>query len=181
MGKKGIIALLSCVFALCLALVGCGGNSEADNKAAFTGTWDLVEMSQGNEVTGSDELNTLKSLGLEVYVNLNEDGTSALVLFGEVINGTWQATSTTAGTITMEGQNVNMSIADSKLSFEQEGAKLTFQKGEAKQVPSSSSSAASESSSASEAASESSSASESASTSESSSASAASSSSSSAQ
>ena len=140
MGKKAMIALLSCVFALCLALVGCGGDNAAANKAAFTGTWDLVEMSQGDEVTGSDELNTLKSLGLEVYVNLNEDGTSALVLFGEVIDGTWEATSSTAGTIKMEGQDVAMSIADSKLTFEQEGAKLTFQKGEAKETPSASAS-----------------------------------------
>ena len=157
MAKKYLIALFSCAFALCLALVGCGDNG-ASAKAAFTGTWDLVEMSQGDQVTGSDELETLKSLGLEVYVNLNEDGKSALVLFGEVIDGTWEANSTTEGTITMEGQQVSMKIADSKLTFEQEGAKLTFQKGQAKEVPSKSSSAESAASSDSSASSESASA-----------------------
>ena len=145
MAKKYVIALFSCAFALCLALVGCGDNGAAA-KAAFTGTWDLVEMSQGDQVTGSDELETLKSLGLEVYVNLNDDGTSALVLFGEVINGTWEAKSTTEGTITMEGQQVSMKIADSKLTFEQEGAKLTFQKGEAHSASAAASSAAASSS-----------------------------------
>ena len=139
MAKKGVIALLSCVFALSLALVGCGGNNAEAAKAAFAGTWDLVEMSQNGEVTGSEDLETLKSLGLEVYVNLNEDGTSALVLFGETIDGTWEATSTTEGKITMEGQDVSMKIEDSKLTFEQEGATLTFEKGEAKETPSSSS------------------------------------------
>lgn len=137
MAKKGVIALMACVFALCLALVGCGGGNNAEaNKAAFTGTWDLVEMDQNGQVTGSDDLETLKSLGLEVYVNLNQDGTAALVLFGDAMEGTWEAASTTAGTLTLEGQQVNMTIEDSKLKFEQEGASLTFQKGEAKEVPS---------------------------------------------
>ena len=138
MGKKGVIALMACVFALCLALVGCGGgggNSAEANKAAFTGTWNLVEMNQDGQVTGSDDLETLKALGLEVYVNLNEDGTAALVLFGEAMEGTWEATSATAGSITLEGQQVSMTIEDSKLKFEQEGASLTFEKGEAKEVP----------------------------------------------
>lgn len=141
MAKKGVIALVACVFALSLALVGCGGggNNEAANKAAFVGTWDLVEMSQDGEVTGSDDLDTLKALGLEVYVNFNEDGTMVLALFGEPIEGTWEATSTTAGTIEMEGQSVDMSISDEKLTFEQEGASLTFEKGEAKEAPTSSS------------------------------------------
>ena len=90
MAKKGVMALMACVFALCLALVGCGSN-EAANKAAFVGTWE--------------------------------------------------ASSTTAGTINMEGQTVNMTITDSKLKFEQEGASLTFEKGEAKEAPKAESSA----------------------------------------
>ena len=139
MVKKSVIALMACVFALCLALVGCGDNAAA-NKAAFTGTWDLVEMNQDGQVTSSDDLETLKSLGLEVFVNLNEDGTAALVLFGEVMNGNWEATSMTAGTITLDNQKVDMSIEDSKLKFAQENASLTFQKGQAKEVPSSSAS-----------------------------------------
>lgn len=155
MAKKGIIALLSCVFALSLALVGCGGgNNEAANKAAFVGTWDLVEMSQDGQVTGSDDLETLKSLGLEVYVNFNEDGTMVLALFGEPLDGTWEATSTTAGKIEMQGQAIEMTIADSKLTFAQEGASLTFQKGEAKEAPTGSSNSEAESSEAESAASE---------------------------
>lgn len=149
MAKKGVIALTACVFALCLALVGCGTSSSESNKSAFTGTWDLVEMEQDGEVTNSDDLEKLKSLGLEVYVNLNEDGTVALVLFGEPMEGTWEATSATAGTLTLKGQQVNMTIEDSKLKFAQEGASLTFQKGEAKEVPSKSESESASSSEAS--------------------------------
>ena len=158
MRKKGLfIALLSCVFVLGLALAGCGGGgasgSSDDAKKAFTGTWDLVEMSQDGEVTSSDDLETLKSLGLEVYVNLNEDGTAALVLFGEALEGTWEAKSATAGSITLNDQKVDMTLADSKLKFEQEGASLVFEKGEAKEAPSTSSSASSGSASSSSSAS----------------------------
>lgn len=132
--KKGIIALMACVFALCLALVGCGGSggSGGDAKAAWVGTWDLVEMEENGEVTGSEDIEMLKSLGLEVYLELNEDGAGSLVLFGEPMTGKWEAKSATEGSFTIEGQTVDMKIADSKLNMEQNGSKLTFQKGEAR-------------------------------------------------
>ncbi|MBQ9041756.1 MAG: lipocalin family protein [Eggerthellaceae bacterium] len=150
--KKGIIALLACVFALSLSLVGCGGGggNAADAKAAFIGTWDLVEMEENGEVTGSEDLDMLKALGLDVYLELNEDGTGALVLFGEAMNGTWEAKSATEGTFKIENETVDMKIADSKLTMEQSGAKLTFAKGEAR---SSSAAAASSEAASSEAAS----------------------------
>ena len=136
MSRKLMVVVLGCVFALSLALVGCGGDNGEAAKKAFTGTWDLIEMEQNGEVTGQEDLETLKSLGLEVYVNLNEDGSAALVLFGEPMEGTWTAKSATEGTITLEGQEVKMTIADSKLKFEQSGSSLTFKKGEAKDTPS---------------------------------------------
>lgn len=148
MGKKGLAILLGCVFALSLALFGCngGGNGSASDpasfKKAFTGTWNLVEMSQDGQVTSSDDLETLRALGLEVYVNLNADGTSVLVLFGESLDGTWDASSATQGSITMNNSEVGMTLADSRLTFEQNGTTMVFEKGEAKEAPASSSSSA---------------------------------------
>ena len=148
--KKGIIALMACVFALSLALVGCsGGGSGADAKAAWVGTWDLVEMEENGQVTGSEDLEMLRSLGLDVYLELSEDGKGALVLFGEAMNGTWEAKSATEASFTYEGQTIEMKIADSKLTMEQNGSKLTFQKGEARSSSSASASASAEASSAS--------------------------------
>ena len=130
--KKGIIALLACVFALSLALVGCGGGGGGgDVKSAWIGSWELVELEENGQVTTSDDIQMLKDLGLTVTLELNEDGNSALVLFGEATNGTWEAKSTTEGTFKIEDQAVDMKIADGKLTMEQNGSKLTFQKGEA--------------------------------------------------
>ncbi len=148
--KKGIIALLACVFALSLSLVGCGGSgSGGDVKAAWVGTWDLVEMEENGEVTGSEDLEMLRSLGLDVYLEMNQDGTGSLVLFGESMDGTWEAKSATEGTFTLEGQKVDMKIADGKLTMEQNGSKLTFAKGEARSSSSAAASASAESASAS--------------------------------
>ena len=157
--KKGIIALAACVFALCFALVGCGG-SGSDAKAAWVGSWDLIEMEENGEVTSADDLQMLKDLGLEVYFEVNEDGTCKLMLLGEGMEGTWEAKSATEATFTLEQQTIKATIADSKMVMEQDGSnsKLTFQKGQPKQTPSASSSAASTASSSSSSSAESTSA-----------------------
>ena len=143
--KKGIIvALFACVFALSLALVGCGGGG-GDVKAAWVGTWDLTEMEEGGQVTGSEDIEMLKGLGLTVNLELKEDGTGALVLFGESMDGKWEAKSATDATFTYEGQK----ITDGKLTMEQNGSKLTFVKGTASSASASAASASASAASAS--------------------------------
>ena len=144
--KKGIIALMACVFALVMgvALVGCGSGS--DPKAAWVGTWDLTEMEENGEVTGADDLEMLKALGLDVYLELNQDGTGALVLFGEATEFSWEAKSSTEASFTMDGQTAGMKLTDGNLTIEQSGSKLTFQKGEARSASAASSAASSEAS-----------------------------------
>ena len=138
--KKGlIVGLFACVFALSLALVGCGGGG--DVKAAWVGTWDLSEREEDGEVTSSDDIQMLKELGLTVQLELKEDGTGALVLFGESMQGKWEAKSATDATFTYEGQTINMKIADGKLTMEQNNSKLTFVKGTASSASASAASA----------------------------------------
>ena len=136
MNKRALIAAMCCMVAALLVLAGCAGEDEATKaKKAFSGTWNLVEMTQGGETTNSSEWETLKSLGMEIYVNLNEDGTAALVLFGEPFVGTWEAKSPTEGTLKLEELSGDMVIQDSKLKFEQDGSSMVFEKGEPKEVP----------------------------------------------
>lgn len=148
--KKGIIvALFACVFALSLALVGCGGGGGGgDAKAAWVGTWDLTEMEENGQITGSDDIQMLKDLGLTVNLELKDDGTGALVLFGEAMDGSWEAKSATDAAFTYEGQTIDMKIADGKLTMEQNGSKLTFAKGAASSASAASASASAASASA---------------------------------
>ena len=133
MRKTGILFSLCCAVALCLALVGCGGAESGNDtaKAAFTGTWDLTGITQDGEVTSSEDIAMLSSLGLEVYLTLNEDGTSQLVLFGEPMEGTWTAESETAGTVVLQGENTAMTIEGDTLTMTENDSSLTFKKGEA--------------------------------------------------
>ena len=143
MSKKGIVAALICMLAFSLALVGCGGDDPAKKKESFAGTWNLEEYVVDGQPASKDELEALKAIGLEIFVNLNEDGTASLVLFGEVIDGTWEAKSATEGTIVFSGKTDDMKIDNSKLKFEKDGASMVFSKGAAKEVPTRSSSASS--------------------------------------
>lgn len=149
--KKGIIAALACVFALSLALVGCSGGTSANDKAAWVGTWDLYEMDDNGTVTSSDDIELLRSLGLDVYLELNEDGTSSLVLFGEAAEGTWEAKSATEATITISGEQINLTIQDEKIKMTQNDQTLVFAKGEPRTSDASASADASSASSASSA------------------------------
>ena len=133
--RKALVAALACAFALCLVLAGCSGggsgsSSAADAKAAWVGTWDLVEMDDNGEVTSADDINKLKELGLDVYLALDEDGTAVLVLFGESVDGTWEAESASAAVITLKEQPVDLTLEDGALKMVQDGSTLSFVKGD---------------------------------------------------
>lgn len=134
--KKHLGVLLACVcaFALCLGLAACGG-SGSTNKADYAGTWSLTGLVEDGEETSQEDLDLLASMGLEVFLNLNEDGTMAFVLFGEPLDGTWDITGDNQLGITMEGETTTATVEGGTLTMEQDGSKMTFTKGEAKEVP----------------------------------------------
>ena len=129
MKKAGIIAVLCCVFALCASLVACGGGT--DPKAAWVGTYDLIEMNDNGTITSQDDLEMLKALGVEVNAELNSDGTAAISMMGEKLEGTWEVSSASAGKITIEGQTIDMTLNGDKLVMSQNNQTLTFQKSAA--------------------------------------------------
>jgi len=128
MKKYRILIIAACVAVVAsLALVGCfGGKGKAD--AAWVGNYKLVEMAENGEVTGADDLATLEALGLTVTLSMNEDHTAVLDMFGETMSGTWEAKSTSAGTLTMQNQKIDLSLSNGRLTMSQNGTSLTFQK-----------------------------------------------------
>ena len=124
--KLGVIAVICFAFALCAALVACGGV----NKAAYTGTWQLESGS--DESLNSESIQLMKSLGLEVTLTLNEDGTGSLDLFGENTAIKWEAKSDSEGTLSINDTTASLKLADGKLTLEDaSGSSMTFIKGEA--------------------------------------------------
>ena len=130
--KKRIAVLLAavCAFAMCFALVGCGGGKSEDVSKNFVGDWVLVGGQADGEEIDQESIDILNSLGMQIYLSLKDDGTSALVLFGEELNGTWKAKDASTVTITFDNDGGDFKLADGKLTLEVEGDKLIFEKGE---------------------------------------------------
>ena len=161
MQLKYMFATIGCACALMCALASCGGSggpAQSWEHKAFTGTWNLVEMSDGGEVTGNDELKLMNSLGMQVTLALGTDSELSLDTLGKIMEGTWEATSETEGTAFIDKQELPMEITEGKLVMEQGGDKLVFDKvsDEAANDGGGSSSAASQSSAASSSSAESS-------------------------
>lgn len=128
MKKKLLALVVVCLCALSLGMFGCGGGGggEEDASAAFIGNWKLVDIT-GEDVSAED-LELMESLGMTVEADFDADGNAQLVMFGEAMVGTWEAASASEGTITLEGQAVNMTIDNGQLSMEQGGDGLIFEK-----------------------------------------------------
>lgn len=126
--RRTWVALLASMFALVLALAGCaqGGGDASKN---FIGDWKLVGMEEGGEVTSSEDIALMEQLGMSVTMSVKEDKTLTLSVLGEEMSGTWEATSGTEATATIDGQKASMKIANDVLVLEQDGAKMSFEKG----------------------------------------------------
>ncbi|MBO4352438.1 MAG: hypothetical protein J5818_02965 [Eggerthellaceae bacterium] len=134
MRRRSLIAVvLCCTLALALGLVGCGGGAEkadpvAESKAAFTGTWDLSGMVENGEPVAQEDLDIVKSLGLEIYLELDEDGSAMLELAGSSLGGEWTPKTATEADISFDDETITMTIDGDTLSMEQDGSRLEFTK-----------------------------------------------------
>lgn len=118
------------VFALCLVLMGCGNKTEeapVDPKADFVGTWEVTSMAKDGETTDQESLDAMKAFGLNLYLELAEDGSAKLENFGNSMEGTWTATEVGKGTLTLQGNGVPMVLDDGHLTVEQNESKLEFE------------------------------------------------------
>lgn len=130
--KKRIAVVLAaaCALAMCFALAGCGGGKSEDASKNFVGDWVLVGGEANGEEIDQESIDLLDSLGMQIYLSLEDDGTATLMLFGEEMDGTWKAKDANTVTITFEGDDGDFKLADNKLTLEVEGDKLIFEKGE---------------------------------------------------
>lgn len=128
---KHIWKTLIAVFVIALALTSCGGNPGAAKEAAkadFIGTWEIVSITEDGELLPEEDLALMKSLGYSVYLELAEDGVATYEIFGEPTAGTWEATETGKGTITVEGDTVPMTITEGQLVMEQDDNSHVFER-----------------------------------------------------
>ena len=105
--KAKIIAAAVCAMALCVALAGCAGGG----------------TNSGNDATNFQ-------MGLNVYMQLNEGGNAVISLFGENVDGTWEAKDATTVAITFQGDTTDAKLEGDELVLSVEGNSLRFKKGD---------------------------------------------------
>lgn len=124
--KKLLVAIFA-MSILCFALVGCssGGGSE-DNTKNFIGKWEAESAVIEGEEYDSSMMDFMRSMDLNIVLTLTEDSAS-LDAFGEILDGTWEATDATTGKASIGGEDFDLSLDGDKLTLTQgDSDNITF-------------------------------------------------------
>lgn len=123
----GLLAICALVTAL-FALPACSLGADASK---FSGTWDLSygDTSSNDGAYTRENIASMRALGLEAYLNLDEDGSLALVSFDGVKYGSWKVESATEAEATVEGVNALVTLDGEELHLIQGHTTLVFSKG----------------------------------------------------
>ncbi len=123
--KKMKLVSTVCAMALaaCFCFTGCGKDSDAGRYNFYSMTED------GETITMKDMEEMYKEANMEVpemYLELKDDGTGTLVL-GEDDTETvkWKD-----GVITADGEDVEYTVQDNKLTLKIDGDEMVFEKAE---------------------------------------------------
>lgn len=124
-----LLSLVACLFVFACSLVACG----PDYKPNFVGTWRVVSMVDS---TGADLTPTIEQLAsADKFLTLtlaDEEDAATFDLAGQTtLSGTWKPTGEDACLISFEGYgDVPATLADSQLTFEENGQTMTCEKQE---------------------------------------------------
>ena len=126
--NKRYLSVLAVIFALCIALVGCGGGSgstdtadtateatetteaepqeEPDYAAFFVGDWEFAYMTADDPDDAIDAatVQELKDAGYVATLTMSADGTFSISFFDDddMMTGTWEATGEHKATISID-------------------------------------------------------------------------------
>lgn len=124
--NKGLIIGIVIVAVVALIIAGYYAFSKVTLPGKnIAGYYELYEMSSDDENYSHEDLEALKALGLSVTLELREDKTGTLELFGEEMELTYDG-----GNMIVDGESAPYTVEDDKISMEQDGEKLVFQKTE---------------------------------------------------
>ena len=122
--KKAIILVFSLI--LVLSLASCGkkaenGGSEETKSNIPNGFYKLIELEEDGEPVAPEDLELMESLGLKIYLKVNEDHSGYLNIFGEKSELSFDENN-----ITLEGESVPYTFDGTTISIEKDGSKMVF-------------------------------------------------------
>lgn len=115
--KRTLALALVMLLALAMLLSGC---SQKEEEPKLTGTWKLTTIAEGGE-----EYN-VADLGLEMTLEINEDGTYKIAMTGEdEETGNWEKTDKGIA-VTSEGETLEFVLDGENLKADDDGATMIF-------------------------------------------------------
>ena len=118
------IGTLAIAAALAATLGACGGGatdgvdipSLESLEAGFIGTWEIESAtSTDGDITEAD-IQALNDLGMNVTVDLGDDGTMLIDVFGDQTTGTWEIKDEGTLTLSIEDEPLDAPVEDGTLT-----------------------------------------------------------------
>lgn len=128
MKKAGFIVLAACAVALCFGLLACGSGRAEEDEKNFIGKWELESTKSDDEsiTMTAEDVASMKEEGYTCTLSLEKSKAAVLNIFGEITEGTWEASSADAGKVTIGDQDIEMKIENDRLVLIQDGYTMTF-------------------------------------------------------
>ena len=121
-GAKIVAIIIAIVALIAVATAGGVYIYQTINSVNLAGTYKLTGM-EADGKDQSDSLSLLEGLGLSASLELNDDKTGTLHLFGEDEDLTYDKSN-----FTIDGKITDYTYKDDTIVFESDGTKLTFTK-----------------------------------------------------
>lgn len=126
MMKKISRMLSALMIVLCVFILSaCGSSSSGGTNPV--GTYELTAASAEEDGSAAEQFEMMKESGLIATLDLKDDGTGLLNMFGTNISVTWDKD---AKTIKVYDQDMEYTIAGDTFTFTWDGTKLEFTKTE---------------------------------------------------
>ena len=116
--KRKLLTLIL-ITVMVFSLAACKGSGKS--KPSPVGTYNISALVEDGEETTAEELEILKEMGLDISLELKEDKTGTIQLFGEEIEITWDN-----DYINLEGESIPYTFDGTDLVIEQEDSKMVF-------------------------------------------------------
>ena len=115
-----IFATAIILVAALFMLTGCGNKFDMKKMA---GSYELIEMKDSDKNYSKEDIEQLKNYGLNFTIELKDDGTGSMDLFGEKSDLKYDDKG-----ITVDDDTVSYTFEDNKLSLESDDTKMVFEK-----------------------------------------------------
>ncbi|MCI9486355.1 MAG: DUF4923 family protein [Lachnospiraceae bacterium] len=123
--KKRIAVLMLAAVMVVLALAGCGGKKDA---SPVVGTWKATEVeAMGVNVKVDEYLEQMGMGDMKMEMSITDDGKFSMDMAGQQVEGTWKFSGSTL-TLTAEGSDLDAEYKDGKITVDESGVKVIFEK-----------------------------------------------------